>query len=836
MEEPIPAGESFDLPLLCGRQGIGAGIEVRAGAGARAPDGVRAGTETEADGGAEAGAGIEVGLQPPHRPGGDAEGGVVAGPLRPHEGGAPRIRDALLPPVSGRNHQAPEPGFLAPHVVEGVVGGFVDVPAERSDAAVLRPRLGHHQVHDVLHVFALDPVLPPETGADLRIVPLDGLERLVGQARLDALRRRPEQAVADADVVVEEGERLAGLQGLQPQAHAAELGGHRVPVHAVEAAADHVAERVLMEQRGGLAVARRMGAHAGQMAGEAVGGADQEVAGADSGVADLEVEDRPLRLGPGLAADRRLDHRVEGRVEQALHQRVGRVVGARGLARVAGELREGEARAVAAELGREPEQALVDAAQLLRAEVAVVHRPQHPALADEGEAAERFQEVVVGELGVVEVGGGGRVPEKAAEGGEGEGAAGGLEGGVARERPHRDLELPPQVAVAGALDPARQIAQPGGAVVRGVALAGNPRGVGIVPGVEQRPSVEEAVFRDEEEDQPVHDAQKLAVEVVQPDLPGAQGLAQRGVLRVAGEARAQGFERALDAAAQLPERPRALAVRLAGPSLQPAGLGPGQPAIGWAAVGWAAVARGEAGGVGHEPEQHEVGVDLAREHRLEIEFEPGLTGEGLVVPQDAQAEAVRDDGPQVGVAAVQEFLHQPVRVGGRRAALSGGAAVEREAAAEEVDGRWPEEAADGIGAPPDLGAGGGGQEAEPELAQQRQAPLVVGEAGARFARGQVRGGGAELRPVPAQPVPGLGDGLVQPLAGGEGVILRPDPRQLRARVDQAPQKVGRQQPALGADRLEFLAVAPAGHGGSVGPVQGRFGGSGPCRGSTGSRT
>ena len=321
--------------------------------------------------------------------------------------------------------------------------------------------------------------------------------------------------------------------------------------------------------------------------------------------------------------------------------------------------------------------------------------------------------------------------------------------------------------------------------------------------MEQRLSVEEAILRDEEEDQPVHDAQKLAVEVVQPDLPGTQGLAQRGVLQVAGEARAQDFERAFDTAAQLPERPRALTVRLAGPSFQPAGLGP------------VALARSEARGVGHEPEQHEIGVDLAREHRFEIEFEPGLAGEGLVVPQDAQAEAVRDDGPQVGVAAVEEFLHQPVRVGGRRAALSGGAAVQREAAAEEVDGRRPEEAADGVGAPADLGAGGGGQEAEPELAQQRQAPLVVGEAGARLARGQIRGGGAELRPVPAQAVPGLGDNLVQPLAGRERVVLRPGARQLRAGVDQAPQKVRWQQSAFGADRLEFLAVASAGHGGLV---------------------
>jgi len=45
-----------------------------------------------------------------------------------------------------------------------------------------------------------------------------------------------------------------------------------------------------------------------------------------------------------------LHHRVEGGVEEALHEGVGGVVGAGGLALVAGELGEGEAGAVAADL------------------------------------------------------------------------------------------------------------------------------------------------------------------------------------------------------------------------------------------------------------------------------------------------------------------------------------------------------------------------------------------------------------------------------------------------------------------------------------------------------
>ena len=136
--------------------------------------------------------------------------------------------------------------------------------------------------------------------------------------------------------------------------------------------------------------------------------------------------------------------------------------------------------------------------------------------------------------------------------------------------------------------------------------------------------------------------------------------------------------------------------------------------------------------MGHEPEQDEVGIDLAGEHGFEVELEEGLAREGLVVAQDAQAQAVRDDGPEVAGAAVQELLHQAVRIDGGGPAHTGGAAVEAQATADEVHRHGAEEAADGVGAAADLGAGAGGQQAEAQFAQERQAPLVVGEAGARL--------------------------------------------------------------------------------------------------------
>ena len=109
----------------------------------------------------------------------------------------------------------------------------------------------------------------------------------------DELRRRAEQGVAALDVGVEEGERLAGLEGLHPEADLAELDRHRVDVDAVEAAGDDVAERGSRRLGGGLVVA---GADGGEALGDAVGGGDEEVARAAGGIDDLEVEERLLAL------------------------------------------------------------------------------------------------------------------------------------------------------------------------------------------------------------------------------------------------------------------------------------------------------------------------------------------------------------------------------------------------------------------------------------------------------------------------------------------------------------------------------------------------------------
>lgn len=70
-------------------------------------------------------------------------------------------------------------------------------------------------------------------------------------------------------------------------------------------------------------------------------------------------------------------------------------------------------------------------------------------------------------------------------------------------------------------------------------------------------------------------------------------------------------------------------------------------------------------------------------------------------------------------AAIQELLDQAVGVDGGGPSHTGGAAVEAQATAEEMHRHGAGEALDGINATADFGAGGGGEQAEVQLAQQR---------------------------------------------------------------------------------------------------------------------
>lgn len=85
------------------------------------------------------------------------------------------------------------------------------------------------------------------------------------------------------------------------------------------------------------------------------------------------------------------------------------------------------------------------------------------------------------------------------------------------------------------------------------------------------------------------------------------------------------------------------------------------------------------------PEQGEVGEQFVIENLLEVELEVGLAGERVVVAQQAQDEAIRDDAPEVLVGVVEQLLHEAVRAGAGGAGEAAAAGVEVDAAADEVD-------------------------------------------------------------------------------------------------------------------------------------------------------
>ena len=149
-------------------------------------------------------------------------------------------------------------------------------------------------------------------------------------------------------------------------------------------------------------------------------------------------------------------NRVEGRVEQALHEAVRRVVAAGGLAFVAGELGEGKPRAVGADLRSQCEEAFVNAAKLFRTEVLVVHRAQDFALAGEGQVSEGFEKVGIGEFSAAVRGQAGSVQRTVEDGSQSRlpraGSARFCRAAASvyrRECADQQLELPPEITNGG---------------------------------------------------------------------------------------------------------------------------------------------------------------------------------------------------------------------------------------------------------------------------------------------------------------------------------------------------------------------------------------------------
>jgi hypothetical protein len=228
---------------------------------------------------------------------------------------------------------------------------------------------------------------------------------------------------------------------------------------------------------------------------------------------------------------------------------------------VAGAGLELELGGFAVEAGVELEQRFVDRAELLGVEGLPVDGAAAAGLVDGGEGAEGREQVLVGQVGGVEVGGRAGAPEVGAEGRQGE------EGFALVEALEDEAQGLPEVGVWGAGQRLGEAAEAAGAVVGLVAGAGEGL-VGVV-GVEGL-----AVLGDEQEDQAIDQAEELPVIVLEGELAACRACGGGRCCRARGgdveEAGAEAFDRACDAVAEAVEGAGALGLGDRAPLLEPA--------------------------------------------------------------------------------------------------------------------------------------------------------------------------------------------------------------------------------------------------------------------------
>ena len=296
------------------------------------------------------------------------------------------------------------------------------------------------------------------------------------------------------------------------------------------------------------------------MLGQPVRCANQEVAGANRWIADFESQDGFLCFRGRFALNGLFDNGVKRRVQQALHERVRRVVRTGGLALIAGYGAEGEDAGCEFHGGVEFEQALIDAAQFLAAQVAVVHQPPAAAVLDECEIANREKQMFVGELRRLKIGHGFGAKEKPTESWKTQFRATVIVAQLGKDKAHGD----PKIGVPTAARALCHATQPLAAIEAGIARSGF---IGCAGRVEQV-----SVFGDEEENQPVDQPEQLAIVVLLLQLAGLEAITKSLVRLVGNEAGAKILKSLLNADTQLIEGAASVGLRLLGPLFEPAGF------------------------------------------------------------------------------------------------------------------------------------------------------------------------------------------------------------------------------------------------------------------------
>lgn len=442
------------------------------------------------------------------------------------------------------------------------------------------------------------------------------------------------------------------------------------------------------------------------------------------------------------------------------------------------------------------EQRFVDASQLLRSQVAVVHGVEDTILFGEGERAHGLQQPPVRQLRRREVRHRLERPEETTKRRQGQPRTPLVPAQPFHDEPERAIEVGVRPAAAA-------LRQPPQVRRRIPALVALPGG-----GVRVRVEQESPVLGRKQEEEAVHEAQHLAIVVLRRERAGPQPLPQPCVRRVREEAATEGRDRRLHAAAQPVEGARPALARRREPPLEDALLGllPLHPRL-----------------VADEPEEDEVGVDLALHHGLEVEFDVGLAREAGAVAQDAEAQTIRDEGPEVRLAAVEEFLHQPMRADSGRARDAGRAVVQVHAAADEMDRHLPPLVRDRVGLPVHREPLGRREAAVAQLREEGEEPALPRQPQRRVALGELRAGGAEGRPGGRDEVPAAVDRLGDADSAREVVRVGGQCGHVAVARRDAGEEFGGEESPLAADGGEEVAPRAPGpaHVGPPPPATGR---------------
>ena len=173
--------------------------------------------------------------------------------------------------------------------------------------------------HDIANLAV--PFLDCPAGGPL--IPCQILVRLSGYAACDHLGiEQTHQTVAVLDVSVEEGQWLAGLDGLDPERGLAQLHREWVPVDPMDTMLHDLAQRVLSN---GLVGGVHPGLDAGDLGGHAACRCQQKVSGATCRVEHLEIEDGFAGIF-WASRDRLGEDGFKRRLDEFFHQGRRRVV------------------------------------------------------------------------------------------------------------------------------------------------------------------------------------------------------------------------------------------------------------------------------------------------------------------------------------------------------------------------------------------------------------------------------------------------------------------------------------------------------------------------------